>query len=237
MKTMIVSDFAALRSMLVQLPILFVAIEVVLAWAMEDITVAAAALVSMMPFTAMFTLLAYDEAHDWQRFRLTLPLTRRQVVFGRYATIALLGALAVVAALLLALVVLAVCSALPTGTVGERLTLAGSSLPMLAGAFAGSLSVILLACAVALPLTFRFGLTKATRIAPTVFVLALVLALFVMGSGLDNATLPQFPLDFMSWANQDQNFLFLLLGAIVAANVVYWASAFLAAKLYERRAL
>lgn len=63
----------------------------------------AAAIAAMVPFTGLFSLAAYDEQNNWELFRLTLPLTRRQVVFGRYASIALLTVGSLALALVLGL--------------------------------------------------------------------------------------------------------------------------------------
>lgn len=89
MKAMIVSDFAVLRSVLLQLLGICLVIALFMGYVMGAVGTAAA-IAAMVPFTGLFSLAAYDEQNNWERFRLTLPLTRRQVVFGRYASIALL---------------------------------------------------------------------------------------------------------------------------------------------------
>ena len=89
MKAMIVSDFAVLRSALLQLLGICAIIALFMGYVMGAVGTAAA-IAAMVPFMGLFSLAAYDEQNNWERFRLTLPLTRRQVVFGRYASIALL---------------------------------------------------------------------------------------------------------------------------------------------------
>lgn len=100
MKAMIVSDFAVLRSALLQLLGICAIIALFMGYVMGAVGTAAA-IAAMVPFMGLFSLAAYDEQNNWERFRLTLPLTRRQVVFGRYASIALLtvGSLALALAL------------------------------------------------------------------------------------------------------------------------------------------
>ena len=88
MKAMIVSDFAVLRSALLQLLGICAIIALFMGYVMGAVGTAAA-IAAMVPFMGLFSLAAYDEQNNWERFRLTLPLTRRQVVFGRYASIAL----------------------------------------------------------------------------------------------------------------------------------------------------
>ena len=85
MKAMIVSDFAVLRSVLLQLLGICLVVALFMGYVMGAVDTAAA-IAAMVPFTGLFSLAAYDEQNNWERFRLTLPLTRRQVVFGRYAS-------------------------------------------------------------------------------------------------------------------------------------------------------
>ena len=54
---------------------------------------------------------AYDEQNDWGRFRLTLPLSRRDVVLGRYGAIVTLGLGGMAVGLLAAFAISAVASA------------------------------------------------------------------------------------------------------------------------------
>ena len=54
---------------------------------------------------------AYDEQNDWGRFRLTMPLSRRDVVLGRYGAIVTLGLGGMAVGLLAALAIGAVASA------------------------------------------------------------------------------------------------------------------------------
>ena len=92
MKAMIVSDFAVLRSALLQLVGICVVIALFMGYAMGTLVGGAAAIAAMPPFMLLFSLAATDELNGWERFRLTLPLTRRQVVFGRYASLGLIAA-------------------------------------------------------------------------------------------------------------------------------------------------
>ena len=102
MKTMIVSDFAALRSALLQLVGICLVVSLFMSYVMGAVGTSAA-IGAMIPFMCLFSLAALDEQNGWERFRLTLPITRRQVVFGRYASLALLTVAAALFGLLLAL--------------------------------------------------------------------------------------------------------------------------------------
>ena len=87
MKAMIVSDFAVLRSALLQLVGICVVIALFMGYAMGTLVGRRCRHCRHGP-PFMLSVLAWpptDELNGWERFRLTLPLTRRQVVFGRYA--------------------------------------------------------------------------------------------------------------------------------------------------------
>ena len=79
MKAIIVSDFAVLRSALLQLLGICLVIALFMGYVMGAVDTAAA-IAAMIPFTGLFSLAAYDEQNNWERFRLTLPLTRRQAL-------------------------------------------------------------------------------------------------------------------------------------------------------------
>ena len=107
MKTMIVSDFAALRSALLQLVGICLVVSLFMSYVMGAVGTSAA-IGAMIPFMCLFSLAALDEQNGWERFRLTLPITRRQVVFGRYASVAIATVLAFVFSLALSFALLAV---------------------------------------------------------------------------------------------------------------------------------
>jgi len=77
MKTMIVSDFAALRSALLQLVGICLVVSLFMSYVMGAVGTSAA-IGAMIPFMCLFSLAALDEQNGWERFRLTLPITRRQ---------------------------------------------------------------------------------------------------------------------------------------------------------------
>ena len=116
MKTMIVADFSTMRSALLQLVGICLIIAVFMGVVADTVVGAIAAITAMLPFMFLFSLAATDEQNGWERFRLTMPITRRQVVFGRYASLALLTVAAALFGLLLAAVIIGVATALPAGT-------------------------------------------------------------------------------------------------------------------------
>lgn len=177
MKTMIVSDFATLRPTLVQLVGICTVVALFMGYATGAVASGAAAVAAMTPFMLLFSLAAIDEQGGWERFRLTLPVTRRQVVFGRYATLGIIAVATIAFALALSFATLAVLSLLPAPVVPAGLAPAENPPAAIIGGVVGGVCVIMVGMAVALPLIMRFGMTKATRLVPAVVVIFLALSL------------------------------------------------------------
>ncbi|MDE8702040.1 ABC-2 transporter permease [Adlercreutzia equolifaciens] len=233
MKTMMVSDFCAMKSALVQMAGILAAAGIVMAWAMDTAVGAAAAVGAMAPFMYLFSVGALDEQNGWERFRLTLPLTRRQVVFGRYGSTAVVAVAAAVGGLLVGLLVTAVADAVGNeGGLLAGLSSAQNPPEALVCSVVLTLTVFLVGAAVALPLMARFGMTKATRFVPLVVVLAMVLGIAALDTPLSSGVLAEWG----AWVTGDVWHGALLVGgALLVAAVLYGASAFIAARLYEQR--
>lgn len=227
MKAMIVSDFAVLRSVLLQLLGICLVIALFMGYVMGAVGTAAA-IAAMVPFTGLFSLAAYDEQNNWERFRLTLPLTRRQVVFGRYASIALLTVGSLALALVLGLGIAALAGLLPAEWLPESLSPSENTPEMIVGSTVGGVSVVAIAMAVAMPVITRFGMTKAARIVPIIVVL--IVAFFGNGVQLTGVLA-----DLVQWLDTGNNYLFLAAALVAVVALIYVASAFVAAKLYEKR--
>lgn len=228
MKTMIVSDFAALRSALLQLVGICLVVSLFMSYVMGAVGTSAA-IGAMIPFMCLFSLAALDEQNGWERFRLTLPITRRQVVFGRYASVAIATVLAFVFSLALSFALLAVMGLLPAAWVPESLAPAENPPAAIVGATAGSVGIVMIAMVVALPLIMRFGMTKGTRLVPVVMLLALSAVAGLLGTGLDTIGLD-------AVLTSGSIMMVMAVGAVVALSL-YGASALLAARLYEQREL
>ena len=93
MRTVIISDILTMRKPLAQLALIGVFI------ALFTGSVAIAGFFPLLFMTSLFTV---DEQNGWERFRLTLPVTRSQVVRGRYLTVLVSCAVSVLAAVALA---------------------------------------------------------------------------------------------------------------------------------------
>ncbi|MBM6676340.1 ABC-2 transporter permease [Olsenella uli] len=186
-------------------------------------------------------LAAYDELNHWGLFRLTLPLSRRDVVLGRYAAIVTLGLMGMVVGLVGALLAMGVMGALGIGgEVGEAFSFDAELMgPML---FVTSFTLLIgsVVAGVVTPIYFRLGQTRATQILPTVIVLLFVVPVAVLGnSGMLDGGIPG--LDLLSGlleALETPAGMACGVAACMAVSaVVLAASAALSLKLYERREL
>ena len=112
MKTLVISDLVTMRSALAQMAGICLLVYVFISFATQSIVAGAAAVAVMVPFMYFFTVSAYDETHNWELFRLTLPMTRRQVVFGRYASLLVVIAPVIFGAAVMPVVIMLVACSL-----------------------------------------------------------------------------------------------------------------------------
>ena len=186
-------------------------------------------------------LAAYDELNHWGLFRLTLPLSRRDVVLGRYGAVVTLGLMGMAVGLAGALVAMGIVTAagIP-GEVGEAFSFEADLVGPMAFTTSFCLLIGSVVASVVTPIYFRLGQTRATQILPTVIVLLFVVPVVILGnSGMLDGGVPG--LDLLSHALEA-----LETPAGMAAGVALCvtlsaaalaASATISLKLYERREL
>ena len=200
-----------------------------------------ATLTCMFFMMSSMGLAAYDQLNHWELFRLTLPLSRRDVVLGRYAAIVTFGLLGMVVGLVAALAATAVVSAvgLP-GEVGEAFAFDPDMLSVMAVVTCFTLFIGSVVASVVTPLYFRLGQTRATQILPTAIVLLFVVPVVVLGnSGMLDGGIPGMELVSAALEALDTP-AGMAVGCVVliALSAVALAiSAAVSLKLYERREL
>jgi ABC-type transport system involved in multi-copper enzyme maturation permease subunit len=116
----------------------------------------------MLPVTAC----AYDEKAKWDRMALSMPLSRRDLAFGKY----LLGTGLATAGLLINLIVLFI--------IGVEQVPGGMGFPL--GVFAATLIFL----ALLLPIIFHFGVEKGRMYMLALFLIPTVLILLLQGREL-----------------------------------------------------
>lgn len=222
MKLMLVSDFTQIKHSLPSTALICVFIVVVMTISMGTPVAGAAAIAAMLSYIVIYSVLANDEAAGWAKLRDTLPLSRRDIVLGRFAGTLIVSIAGCVLAIVLAFAVSAVMVAFGMDSVikemgGMQTTMTITALSSVIGT---AFSLIMLSFI--LPIVMRLGLTRTSRIVPIVFVLAVCL-FFALGPGY---------LDIVP----DESMLPVLCGGvIVIALVLFVISALVTSKLYEAR--
>lgn len=236
MRKMMSLDFIVMRSAAPAVAITSVIVVVALVVGMRSLLSPLAAVAAMVPLLMFTTLGAYDDNGGWGSFRLALPLSRAQVVAGRYASL-LLAALASGLVLFgLGAAVWAVAS-FASGEFAAGLRdfvgLAG-----LAAGVCAALSCALVACAVALPLFVRFGLSKGVRFVPLIVAIAFAFGMAVVSSSGSPFESTSWGIGLIQWLDGGEAHLLVAAAVVLAASLlVYAASALVAVRLYARREL
>lgn len=238
MKTMVVSDFAMMRVSFLQMMGIILVVGIVMGVFMGTVTGAVAAVTVMAPFICLFSISASDEQNGWESFRLTLPLSRRRVVFGRYASLGLITLFSGAFAMLIGVVMMLIGNAFAVGS-GAQPALAALSSENNPPAIV--LSVVLVACAMVLvassavlPLIMRFGMTRAARFVPLLVVLALAAGIGYLDTVAAGAWEGVYGW-FSNVVSDDAGAVLLASGALLVAVAVFAATAPLSVKLYEHR--
>lgn len=235
MKSMILSDLLTVRKYLKSQTLMYVLLIVALAIFLENLYMITPFFGVMLPFSLSFTLFAFDEHNHWEQLRLALPLSRSNVIAGRYASLAIIMVASVAIGLAVTGVVLAAATLLPNVALLNNL-MTNFSAQAIALTAALPFGILFIVMSITLPLTARFGMTKAVRFIPlfvTVAALGFFMALDFPGVDL-SAFLPL--LDTASSMLETLAGTIAISGAIIAAGaVIYLLSAALSIKLYAKR--
>ncbi len=211
------------------------------------ITIGSGSAVSLPGIIFMMTMFSftmsashYDEQNNWAAFRLTMPLSRRDVVLGRYLFVFLGScACAALAALgALALAGLASVDVLPAGVADMvRLDAEGALIGGFTLAVCGAMGM--LTASVSMPVFFKFGHTKATQWLPFIMIfLGMILFLTVgLMEGEAISTLQR----ALSFAETPEGLAeglpLFTMGASAFGVACYVASALVSLRVYRSREL
>ena len=243
MFSMIKCDLACLRGVARNLAgtALFVAAIFALAMGASGVLCAATIVIAL---SVVNRLMAYDEQNNWQAFRQALPLSRGQVVCGRYVTVALCvfaSLLVGIAVTLLTDLVISVVVSMHPGlqlnSWSELLDLSlrpWDLLGLLAACGAAGVAVSLFGLALTLPFMFRFGFTKGARYIPLVFV-ALSLLVFLGMEGISSSGFD--PASLAPLLENTGTIVGISLGVALVSLVVYGLSCLVSLRLYTTREL
>lgn len=149
------SELAIMRTMAVSFGIMCVIVCIFMCFGMGSYAGASAAC-AMVPMLVMFSLLGYDERNDWLRYRCALPFSRHDIVIGRYATILICSAIAVVVMFVVTMVCMSVFPLF--GVAIEKAPASEIFAACLASTF-----VVLGMVSLAQPFSIKFGSTQGAR--------------------------------------------------------------------------
>lgn len=124
----------------------------------------ACAVSAMSPIIIMNSLAGYDNQNGWERYRATLPFSRKDIICARYLCIIAFSAVMACAAVLLNIIALPFFNSAgvtPTGQTVFEITIAS----------AASMLISLMMVFLAQPLFFRFGHMEALRLSVGLFAL------------------------------------------------------------------
>ena len=202
-----------------------------------NVSAAASVFVMMAFMLSSVAMSAYDDLDNWGAFRLALPLSRRDVVLGRYAMVV---AFACVAAAFGGVLVAMGWALGQTGVLPESVV---SYVALDADGLQGSLFAVLfvslfgsLVVGVSLPCFFKFGTTKATQYLP--YIMIVVCGLFAgTMSALDGGAVMEQVLRVLTWFEDPSHLALGGVGMLAAAAVILGISAVVSLRLYEKRDL
>ena len=243
MFSMIKCDLACLRGVARNLAgtALFVAAIFALAMGASGVLTAATIVIAL---SVVNRLMAYDEQNNWQAFRQALPLSRGQVVCGRYVTVALcvfaslLVGIAVVLLVDLAIsVAIGINPDLQLNSWSELLDLSlrlRDLVELFVACGAAGVAVSFFGLALTLPFMFRFGFTKGARYIPLVFV-ALSLLVFLTMQGISSSGFD--PASLAPLLENTGTIVGISLVVVLISLAVYGLSCLVSLRLYKTRKL
>lgn len=178
---------------------------------------------------------AYDDQNGWGSYRLVMPVTRREVVQGRYALNLLLAIAAAVAAVLMtAFIALGSAVELPE-FLANLAVWDNQQLEATLAASTSCACIGLCMCSVTLPAYFKFGMTKATQYLPFIMIVLSVAPFLVLGV-IGGPLLDQVK-GAIELAETTGGLGLIAFAALAISLAVYAASSFIAVRLYSARDL
>ena len=228
-------DLAIIDKYLKQELVLALLMGVVLSFAVGNVNVMPSAVCAMVSIALGQTAAALDEQGGWERFRLALPLSRRDVVLGRYACGALLTAIGVVCGVVCAVLVMAAVAATSGALPNSAAIVESFEAPTVVCCLLASAACALLVLSVTLPLAFKMGMSAGLRFVPVVAVFAVVIVGVLMNNG-DGFGLNLGPLFAAAFATP-MSAAVTALAALAAAVTLYAASCAVSVKFYSAREL
>ena len=180
MKRAFMSELAIVRTLIPSIAGvgLFIFIVMTLANASDGdsgVSAGTCAVSAMSPIMIMNSPAGFDNQNGWERYRATLPFSRKDIICARYLCIVVFSAMMACAAVLLSIVTLPLFSSVGIPSIGQAIF-------EIAAASATSMLISLMMVFLAQPLFFRFGHMEALRLSVGLFALLGCLAMATLSS-------------------------------------------------------
>ncbi len=234
MKAAFLSEFASVRSTLAQMALIYLACGIFIYVGMKSALGMVGAISAMTPFFLTFTFAGYDAMNGWERYRATLPLSRRDIVLGRYANVLACSIVAAAASIVIGLAVTALVPALPIGEEFSARLAEESDPALLTFVAVAALGIMLVVTSFLLPVVLRFGLNKAIRFVP----LGMFVVIMLGGLALPNiAGMSEVFTQLDAWLSNPANIPLATAAIAGITLIVFAASCLIAMRLYREKDL
>ncbi|WP_419053512.1 ABC-2 transporter permease [Collinsella stercoris] len=236
MLRMMKMELAVLKKYLKQITFTMLIVIVCLVAGMGSLTSVPGMAFLTVTFSVSMSASAYDDQNGWGSYRLVMPVTRREVVQGRYALNLLLAiaAAAVAAVLMTAFIALGSAVELPE-FLANLAVWDNQQLEATLAASTSCACIGLCMCSVTLPAYFKFGMTKATQYLPFIMIVLSVAPFLVLGV-IGGPLLDQVK-GAIELAETTGGLGLFAFAALAISLAVYAASSFIAVRLYSARDL
>lgn len=232
MKRAFMSELAIVRTLVPSIAGvgLFIFVVLTLANASDGdsgMSAGACAVSAMSPIMVMSSLAGFDNQNGWERYRATLPLSRKDIICARYLSIIVFSAVMACAAVLLNIIALPILN-------NTGIPSTGQTIFEIAIVSVASMLISLMIVFLAQPLFFRFGHMEALRLSVGLFALlgCLVMAALSSSNPISNWLMS------IAGANPDSAVLgCLCAGIAVLALVLCALSCAISIKVYRARDL
>lgn len=169
MKRAFMSELAIVRTLVPSIAGVGVFIFVVLTLANASdgdsgMSAGACAVSAMSPIMVMSSLAGFDNQNGWERYRATLPFSRKDIICARYLSVIVFSALMACAATLLSIASIPLFNSAGIPSTGQTVF-------EIAIVSAASMLISLMMVFLAQPLFFRFGHMEALRLSVGLFAL------------------------------------------------------------------
>lgn len=233
MKTALMTEFSAAKTILLQMAGLYLLIGLMMGYFCESAYAMVACISAMTPIMLTFTCSANDMMNGWERLRATLPVSRTALVISRYTLVLAATAGACILGCAAALAFGAIASQVDfLGEAGVLFAEEASDAALLAWSSVLGACAILVIVSIMMPLILRFGMSLAMRIAPMIMVLAIPLLAVVVPQFVGQ---PQFVLDAIAWV--ETHMTLACACAAAATLAIYAASCAIAIAAYRTKEL